>query len=107
MTDIHLLEATLNSNFVQFPSSGRFSKEKKDTVLSFANLQSGNIILKLLNKRGVSAELYKKSYLFYTENPELLNEVYKLIINNLSELQAKIATEKDPPSKDSTGMKKP
>lgn len=105
MTDIHLLEAALGTNFLEFKSKKQVAK-KNDTITLSVKDQKDNLILELFKKNNVSPEEYKRSFVFYTAHPELLNEIYKLVINNLSELQAKVAVEKDV-SLDSVVVKRP
>ncbi len=106
MADIHLLEAALGSNFLKLEPQTHISKNKDTTVLTVKD-QKDNMVLELLKKNNVSSEEYKRSYIFYTAHPELLTEVYRLVINNLSELQAKVAAEKYVSPADSIGIKSP
>jgi|1185.fasta_scaffold48444_2 hypothetical protein len=81
LADVHILEAAMNLNISNAIQSENDNRE--ETVLS------------ILKKNGVTKEKYEESFRFYSEHPKLFAEVYKLILSNLSELQAKTANEKD------------
>jgi len=68
MVDIHLLEASMNLNIAE--------AENKP-----ANLD-------LFSKHSTTKQQYDESYKFYTEHPELLTEIYQLVLNDLSKMQA-------------------
>jgi hypothetical protein len=70
MVDIHLLEATLNIH-----AGGN----DKDLVPAKINIYE---------KHQISKTQFEESYKFYTENPELLAEIYQKVLDNLSKLQA-------------------
>jgi hypothetical protein len=72
MLDIQLLEATLNINV---------GNENKAVAQSSINIFSRHQITK---------EQFEESYTFYAENPELLTEIYQLVLNDLSKLQAEV-----------------
>jgi hypothetical protein len=59
--------------------------------------------LEVFKKKGITKEQYDTSFIFYTRNPQLLSEIYQLVLNNLSQLQAEVANQKDTsePKKDS------
>lgn len=82
MTEVHLLEASMSMNI-----STAITKDGPPDLKQTT--------LELLKKKGVSKEKYETSFLFYTEHPDLLSDVYQLVLNNLSQLQAKVANEKD------------
>lgn len=71
LTDIHLAEAKVNLKTL--PDSA--STEK----LSFQ---------KKFEKHKITKEQYEKSISFYIDHPELLNEVYEKVLNELSKMQA-------------------
>jgi hypothetical protein len=79
MTDIHLLEASL--------SVGTYAK---DNVM-MQNIKPSTDILK---KNGITKETYDLSFDFYSRNPNLLTEVYQLVLNDLSKMQAEVMTGK-------------
>lgn len=76
--DIHLVEATLNLN------AGNVSK---DTI-------EGKMNFDVFKKHNITKEEYDKSYTFYAENPEALKEVYDMVLNELSKLQAEVGNSK-------------
>lgn len=82
MTEVHLLEASMSMNI-----STAITKDGPPDLKQTT--------LELLKKKGVSKGKYETSFLFYTEHPDLLSDVYQLVLNNLSQLQAKVANEKD------------
>ena len=86
LTDVHILEASMNLNLSNEIRS--VNENREETMLA------------VLKKNEITREQYDESFQFYSEHPDLFGEVYKLILSNLSELQAKIANEKDP-AKDS------
>jgi hypothetical protein len=94
MTDIHLLEASMNLNI------------SKGLVIG-NNRGLGATTLAILKQKGVTKEQYETSFRFYTEHPALLNDVYQLVLNNLSKLQAKVANEKDTTSIKKDSLKRP
>lgn len=88
MTEMNIMEASLNLNISNAVSVGNGS-----------DLQS--TVMELLKKQDVTKQEYLDSFKFYTEHPALLSEVYKQVLTNLSQLQAKVANEKDPVANDS------
>jgi hypothetical protein len=99
MTDMHLLEASMNLNI----SSTIPANQATDTESKIAFI---------LKKNAITKEQYETSFAFYTEHTELLSELYTEVLNNLSQLQAKVANEKTPdpkpmmPVKDKEEVKK-
>lgn len=79
MTDIHLLEATMN---IQVGNTDKMGPDGK--AINF----------NIYKKHQVTKEQFEESYKFYTENPELLAEVYQLVLNNLSRMQAEVSSGK-------------
>jgi hypothetical protein len=75
MVDIHILEATLNIHI------GNEGKIKAD---------GSPVHINIYNKHQITKEQFEESYTFYTENPELLVEIYQLVLNDLSRLQAEV-----------------
>ena len=86
LTDSHILEAAMNLNI--------------SNEVQAVNENRGDMMLAILKKNEVTKEQYDESFQFYSEHPVLLGDIYKLVLNNLSELQAKTANEKEP-AKDS------
>jgi len=74
LVDVHLMEATMNIH------AGTLGKAKGGTP----------IVMNIYKKHQVSKEQFDESYKFYTENPELLAEIYQLVLNNLSRMQAEV-----------------
>ena len=72
LVDIHLIEAALNLN------AGKEDVERKLTV-------------DIYRKHHITKEKYAASYVYYTENPELLTEIYDTVLKELSKLQASAA----------------
>lgn len=79
MVDVHLLEAALNVN--------AYSKDQ----IMMNSIHPDSDILK---KHSLSKKLYDESFEFYSQNPILLAEVYQLVLNNLSKMQAEVMTKK-------------
>lgn len=100
LTDTHILEAAMNLNISNEIKSADESRE--------GTMQA------LLEKHKITKEQYDSSFKFYGEHPELFEEVYKQVLNNLSEIQAKTSNEKEVIANDSlkkdsvkTPVKKP
>ncbi len=94
MTDMQVLEAAINLNITDDITAGKIPDLKAST-------------LALLEKNNVTEKQYNESFDFYTQHPHLLIEVYKIILNNLSERQAKAVNEKEPVLKKTDTVKKP
>jgi hypothetical protein len=90
LTEIHLLEASMNLNISNAVTTGAPPDLEATT-------------LEVFKKKGITKEQYDTSFIFYTRNPQLLSEIYQLVLNNLSQLQAEVANQKDTsePKKDS------
>ena len=74
ITDIHLAEAEASMRTV--PDSS--SKEK----LNFR---------KIFDKHSITKQQYEKSLSFYIEHPEILDEIYEQVLNELSKMQGEVA----------------
>lgn len=74
MVDIHLLEATMNMNI--------------------AATDKVSIAVDVFKKHDITKEQYQESYTFYTEHPEVFTEVYQLVLNDLSKMQAEVSNGK-------------
>lgn len=72
MVDIHLVEATLNIHV-----------GKDNPVVSTKKVN-------IFSRHQITKEQFEESYAFYSKNPELLVEVYQLVLNDLSKLQAEV-----------------
>ena len=70
LTDIHMAEAEANLRTLPDSSS-------KETI-SFQ---------KIFEKDSISKQQYKESLTFYINHPELLNDVYEEVLNELSKMQ--------------------
>src|SRR4051812_41522807 len=82
LVDIHLLEATLNIN--------SFSRDK-------ASKGAGTIdpATDVLKKHGLTKQQYDESFKFYSSHPQLLSEVYLIVLNDLSKMQAQVMHSKE------------
>lgn len=78
LVDMHLMEATLNLNAGSTDKNGKEEKLKID----------------IYKKHNITTEQYRDSYRYYTENPESLTEVYDIVLNELSKLQAAVSNSK-------------
>lgn len=79
LVDVHLLESTMNIH------AGAVGK---------IGAGGSPVRLNLYKKHHVSREQFDESYTFYTENPELLAEIYQLVLNDLSKMQAEVMSQK-------------
>jgi len=79
MLDIHLLEASMSLNAT--------SVDKNNP----ANPASYFDVLK---KNNISKKQYDESFEFYSQHPALLNEIYQLVLNDLSKMQAEVSNKK-------------
>lgn len=79
LVDIHLIEAGMNLN-VMSPES--------------AAIPTGmGASIDVLKKHEITKAQYDSSFVFYTQHPEMLKEIYDDVLNELSKLQAKVANE--------------
>lgn len=79
LLDIHLLEASIGLN-----SMGTDKVPPGSTIPNFD----------VLKKNNISKKQYDENFEFYTQHPELLNEVYQLVLNDLSSMQAQVMNKK-------------
>ncbi len=79
MVDVHLLEATLSVNAYS-----------KDQIVTNPIMPNSDV----LKKNNVTKKHYEESFGFYCQNPILLTEVYQLVLNNLSKMQAEVMNKK-------------
>ena len=75
MVDIHMLEAAMNIN----------AGVSTETVPQE---------LDVFRSHGVTVEQYRESFRFYTEHPEIMGEVYQIVLNELSKKQAEVSNGK-------------
>ena len=79
MVDVHLLEAALNVNAYN-----------RDQIVTNPIIPNSDV----LKKNNVTKKHYEESFAFYSKNPLLLTEVYQLVLNNLSKMQAEVMNQK-------------
>lgn len=79
MVDIHLLEAALN-----------VSAYSRDQIVANPIIPDSDV----LKKNNITRKQYEESFDFYSKNPLLLTEVYQLVLNNLSKMQAEVMNNK-------------
>ena len=79
MLDVHLLEASMSLNAT--------SIDKNNPANPTADFD-------VLKKNKISKKQYNESFDYYTQHPELLNEVYQLVLNDLSKMQAEVLNKK-------------
>ena len=84
MVDIHLLEAAMSLNNLSgsIPSKVTITKD------------TATYKMEVFKKHGISKEQYKDSFYFYTQHPTFFTEVYQLILNDLSKMQAEVTNRK-------------
>ena len=70
IADIHLAEAEVNIHMLPDSSS--------DKKLSFQ---------KIFEKHAITKQQYEKSLSFYVNRPEMLDEIYESVLNELSKMQ--------------------
>ncbi|MES2592327.1 MAG: DUF4296 domain-containing protein [Bacteroidota bacterium] len=79
MLDIHLLEATLNSNTYSPDKAGAFKPSPTTDVLK---------------ENGISKKQWDESFYFYSQHPDLLVKIYEQLLNDLSTMQAEAVNKK-------------
>ncbi len=79
LLDIHLLESTITVNNTN-PDKG----SKNNPTPNFD----------VLKKNNISKKQYDESFTFYSQHPELLTELYDIILNELSKMQAQVVNKK-------------
>lgn len=77
MVDVHLLEAALNI--------GTYTRDQ----MVMNNISPNSDILK---KNNITKKQYDESFEFYSKNTVLFTEVFQLVLNNLSKMQAEVMT---------------
>lgn len=88
MVDIELLEASVNITGV--------GPGKIDVAGSSISLK-----IDVLKKHNITKKQFDDSFSFYANNPSVLSEVYELVLNDLSKMQAE-ASKKPLPSSPKT-----
>lgn len=83
MVDVHLLEATMNMN-VPNPNNPSIT------------LPGNNLIpnADIFKKNNITKQQYDDSFLYYTQHPQLLVDIYQLVLNDLSKMQAEVMNQK-------------
>ncbi|MBA3706223.1 MAG: DUF4296 domain-containing protein [Bacteroidetes bacterium] len=81
LVDVHLMEAAINLT----PYSPGQIASVGDTVPT---------TIDVLKKNNINKEQYDESFDFYTKNPKLLSEIYQLVLNDLSKMQAEVMNKK-------------
>lgn len=79
MVDVHLLEATINMSI---------------TVTDKAGFSEKGQLIDVFRRHNVTRQQYDESYIFYTRHPDLLSEVYQLVLNELSKIQVEVTNGK-------------
>lgn len=78
MIDVHLLEATMNLNVFNL------DRTVSDNSPGFD----------VLKKNNITKKQFDESYDFYSQHPALLNEIYEIVLNELSRMQAETVNKK-------------
>lgn len=81
LVEFQLIEAAVNLNVANYNP----------------NLIAGSVPIKnsVFKNNKIAKEIYNRSFDFYTKHPPLLIEIYKLVLSNLSKMQAAVNSEKD------------
>ncbi|MBI5541329.1 MAG: DUF4296 domain-containing protein [Bacteroidia bacterium] len=77
MVDVQLMEAAMNTNIMK-------------TEFSPATPPNTNI----LKKHGISKKQFDESFEYYAQHPELFAEIYQLVLDDLSKMQAEVMNKK-------------
>ncbi len=80
MLDVHLLEAAMSLN--TYNTDMATSKNPAPPFDVFA-------------KYKITKKQYNESFDFYTRHPDLLKDVYQLVLENLSKMQAEVMNKKE------------
>jgi hypothetical protein len=81
MVDIHLLEASIN---LSISYADKITPGNPNPTPNFD----------ILTKNKITKKQYDDSFDFYTQHPELLNEVYEQVLSDLSKMQAQVTNKK-------------
>lgn len=80
MLEVHLLEAAMSLNTY-----------RTDMVTNGNPTPTFDVF----DKNKITKDQYNKSFEYYAQHPELLNEVYQLVLENLSKMQAEVMNKKE------------
>lgn len=80
MMDVHLLEATMTLN-----------------TYNADRLANGNAAppIDIFSKHKITKKQYQESFSYYSKHPDLLNEVYATVLEDLSKMQAEVMNKKE------------
>jgi len=81
MVDIHLIEASMSLNVVSSDSSAAFPVNALPDIDIF-------------KKYNITKSQYDTSYVYYTQHPKQFGEVYDMVLNEISKMQANISNGK-------------
>jgi hypothetical protein len=73
LTDIHLAEATF------------MNRHHQDSLLR--NSSSANFYYSVLKKHEVADSVFERSYVFYLSRPKKFEKMYRMVMNNLNEME--------------------
>jgi hypothetical protein len=79
MMDVHLLEAAMNMNTYRFDSKTKGSFAEFDIFI----------------KNKITKKIYDDSFEYYTLHPNQLTEIYQIVLENLSKMQANVMSRKE------------
>ncbi len=80
MLDVHLLEAAMSLN--------AYNADRVTT-------QNPAPLFDVFTKHKITKKRYNESFEFYSQHPDLLAEVYQLVLDNLSKMQAEVMNRKE------------
>jgi len=91
LRDIHLSDGTLNT--------------QRYTLSQNVNIDSLYLYKKVFEKNGVTHDEFVNSLLYYSKYPRMLDEIYTMVVNDLSAKQAILREELDKKNKKPTNLK--
>jgi len=77
LVDVHLEESSMNITGV--------STNKLNLALSDVSMN-----MDVLKKNNITKKQFDESFRFYSLHPKMLSEVYQIVLNNLSKMQAEV-----------------
>jgi len=80
LVDIHMAEAT-------------FTRMRTDSIVK--NSSSINFYYSVLEKYEVPDSVFEKSFVYYTSNPKHFEEMYREVMNKLSEIEQQYSGRKE------------
>ncbi len=83
LTDMQLMEASMNITGV----------DPKNVSIDIARTNLA-LNIDVLKKHNITKKQFDDSFSFYIYNPTLLSEVYQLVLNDLSRMQAEVQKKK-------------